>query len=170
MEIHHIGSTAVPGLPAKPVIDIMLAVRKLEDAIDCIGPLSDLGYTFIDYPQNTDRRFFRKGVPRTHHVHIVAQGNAELRDHLAFRDALRSNPEWRDQYAALKFDLAERHRNDRAQYSESKTEFVRRVLSIHEKRCGTVGSRRTKVRRSSPRGRSSSGSVSMIVDHFFIRR
>ena len=90
IEIHHIGSTAIPGLAAKPVIDIMIAVRQLEDAIECIGPLGDLGYAFIDHPQNTDRRFFRKGVPRTHHVHIVAQGNAELRDHLAFRDALRS--------------------------------------------------------------------------------
>jgi GrpB-like predicted nucleotidyltransferase (UPF0157 family)/predicted kinase len=128
-EIHHIGSTAIPSLPAKPVIDIMLVVPQLEDAIECIGPLSDLGYAFIDYPQNTDRRFFRKGVPRTHHVHVVSEGNAELRDHLAFRDALRADPQLRDQYAALKFDLAERHRNDRAQYSESKTNFVRRVLS-----------------------------------------
>jgi len=127
--IHHIGSTAIPGLPAKPVIDIMLVVRMLDDAIDCIGPLSDLGYAFIDYPQNTDRRFFRKGQPRTHHVHIIAAGNAELIDHLAFRDALRADPQLRDQYAALKFDLAERHRNDRAQYSDSKTEFVQRVLS-----------------------------------------
>jgi GrpB-like predicted nucleotidyltransferase (UPF0157 family)/predicted kinase len=128
-EIHHIGSTAIPGLAAKPVIDIMLVVRKLEDAIECIAPLSELGYTFIDFPQNIDRRFFRKGVPRTHHVHIVAQGSAELIDHLAFRDALRADPQLRDQYAALKFDLAERHRADRAQYSDSKTEFVRRVLS-----------------------------------------
>jgi GrpB-like predicted nucleotidyltransferase (UPF0157 family)/predicted kinase len=128
-EIHHIGSTAIPGLAAKPVIDILLVVPKLDDVIECIGPLSDLGYAFIDYAQNTERRFFRKGVPRTHHVHIVAQGNAELHDHLAFRDALRADPQLRDQYATLKFDLAERHRNDRAQYSESKTEFVRRVLS-----------------------------------------
>ncbi len=127
--IHHIGSTAIPGLAAKPVIDIMLVVRQLEDAIECIASLHDLGYAFIDYPQNTDRRFFRKGQPRTHHVHIVAQGNTELRDHLAFRDALRANLQLRDQYATLKFDLAERHRNDRAQYTENKTEFVRRVLS-----------------------------------------
>ena len=129
IEIHHIGSTAIPGLAAKPIIDIMIAVRQLEDAIECIGPLGDLGYAFIDHPQNTDRRFFRKGVPRTHHVHIVAQGNTELRDHLTFRDALRADPQLRDEYAALKYDLAERHRTDRAQYSESKTEFVQRVLS-----------------------------------------
>jgi len=129
VEIHHVGSTAVPGLPAKPIIDILIAVRQLSDAIDCIGPLSDLGYAFIDYPQNTERRFFRKGQPRTHHLHIVAVGSAELRDHLAFRDALRANDEWRDQYAELKIGLADRHRNDRAQYSASKTEFVHRVLS-----------------------------------------
>jgi GrpB-like predicted nucleotidyltransferase (UPF0157 family) len=105
-------------------------VRQLDDAIDCIGPLSDLGYAFIDYPQNTDRRFFRKGQPRTHHLHIVEVGGAELRDHLVFRDALRANADWRDQYAALKIDLADRHRNDRAQYSESKTDFVQRILSV----------------------------------------
>jgi GrpB-like predicted nucleotidyltransferase (UPF0157 family)/chloramphenicol 3-O-phosphotransferase len=128
-EIHHVGSTAVPGLPAKPIVDIMITVPRLADAIECIGLLSDLGYTFIDYPQNTDRRFFRKGQPRTHHVHIVETGSAELRDHLAFRDALRTNAEWRDQYAALKIALADRHRNDRAQYSDSKTGFVQRVLS-----------------------------------------
>jgi GrpB-like predicted nucleotidyltransferase (UPF0157 family) len=128
-EIHHVGSTAVPGLPAKPIIDIMIAVPRLEDAIDCISPLSDLGYAFIDFPQNAERRFFRKGQPRTHHVHIVEVGSAELRDHLAFRDALRANADWRDQYAALKIALADRHRNDRAQYSASKTAFVQRILS-----------------------------------------
>lgn len=128
-EIHHVGSTAVPGLPAKPIIDIMIAVPRFENAIECIGPLSDLGYAFIDHPQNTERRFFRKGQPRTQHVHIVEASSAELRDHLAFRDALRANSEWRDQYAALKYALADRHRNDRAQYSESKTEFVQKILS-----------------------------------------
>jgi GrpB-like predicted nucleotidyltransferase (UPF0157 family) len=108
----------------------MIAVPRLEDAIDCIGPLSDLGYAFIDYPQNTARRFLRKGQPRTHHVHLVEVGSAELYDHLLFRDALRANDEWRDQYAALKIALADRHQNDRAQYSASKTEFVQRVLSF----------------------------------------
>jgi GrpB-like predicted nucleotidyltransferase (UPF0157 family) len=109
----------------------MITVPQLEDAIDCIGPLSDLGYAFIDYPQNTERRFFRKGQPRTHHLHIVKVGSGELRDHLAFRDALRANADWHDQYAALKYDLADRHRNDRAQYSASKTEFVQWVLSVN---------------------------------------
>lgn len=127
--IHHIGSTAVPGLAAKPVIDSLIVVRQLAEAVDCIAPLHALGYAFIDYPQNVDRKFFRKGQPRTHHVHIVAQDNAELRDHLAFRDALRANFDWRDQYAALKYDLAQRFKTDRAHYSDSKTQFVRQALS-----------------------------------------
>jgi len=117
-------------LPRESISQIrkVILLSILNDAIDCIGPLSDLGYAFIDYPQNTARRFFRKGQPRTHHVHIVEQGSAELRDHLAFREALRAHPDWRDQYAALKLALADRHRNDRAQYTASKTEFVRLIL------------------------------------------
>ncbi len=126
--IHHIGSTAIPGLAAKPVIDIMLVVRQLADFADCIAPLQRLGYAFIDYPQNVDRKFFRKGQPRTHHLHIVAEDNAELRDHLLFRDALRANAGLRDEYAALKYDLASRFKTDRAHYSDSKTQFVRRVI------------------------------------------
>lgn len=126
--IHHIGSTAIPGLAAKPVIDIMLVVRQLADFADCIAPLQKLGYSFIDYPQNVDRKFFRKGQPRTHHLHIVAEDNAELRDHLIFRNALRADAALRDQYAALKYDLAKRFKTDRAHYSDSKTQFVRRVI------------------------------------------
>jgi GrpB-like predicted nucleotidyltransferase (UPF0157 family) len=106
------------------------SAKKKADMIVIInGPLSDLGYAFINHPQNTARRFFRKGQPRTHHVHIVAAGSAELRVHLAFRDALRAHPESSDQYAALKYDLADRHRNDRVQYTESKTDFVQKILS-----------------------------------------
>jgi GrpB-like predicted nucleotidyltransferase (UPF0157 family) len=126
--IHHIGSTAIPGLAAKPVIDIMLVVRQLADFVECIAPLQKLGYSFIDYPQNIDRKFFRKGEPRTHHLHIVAENNAELRDHLIFRDALRADTALRDEYAALKYDLATRFKTDRAHYSDSKTQFVRRVI------------------------------------------
>ena len=133
IEVHHMGSTAIPGLAAKPIIDIMIVVRQLDDAAQCIAPLKELGYTSVDHPENVDRRFFRKGQhPRTHHVHIVEQDSQALKEHLAFRDALRGDPQLRDQYAALKYDLAERYQNDRAQYTESKTEFVTRVVkSVH---------------------------------------
>jgi GrpB-like predicted nucleotidyltransferase (UPF0157 family) len=129
LEIEHIGSTAVPGLPAKPVVDILVAVRRLDDAAFCIPPLQTLGYSFVDYPQNTDRRFFRKGQPRTFHVHIVEQGGQSYHDHLAFRDALRQSPHLRQEYLEIKNDLARRFRYDRAGYSGAKTAFVQRVLA-----------------------------------------
>ena len=129
LEVHHIGSTAVPGLEAKPVIDIMVVVRRLEDAAACIGPLQQLGYAFVDYSQNTDRRFFRKGTPRTHHLHIVAAGSASLADHLDLRDALRAGPALREQYQGLKCTLAAQYRHDRATYSERKGVFIAAALA-----------------------------------------
>lgn len=129
LEIHHIGSTAVPGLATKAVIDLLVAVRRLEDAAACIAPLQTLGYTFVDYPQNTDRRFFRKGLPRTHHLHIVAAGSPSYQAHLDFRDALRAHPEYCQAYAHLKNELAEQYRNDRAAYSASKTAFIEQILA-----------------------------------------
>lgn len=130
LEIHHIGSTAVPGLEAKPVIDILVVVRRLVEAEACIAPLQELGYTFVDYPQNTDRRFFRKGLPRTHHLHIVEQGSPSMRDHLGFRDALRADPTLLQQYRQLKLELAARYRYERAKYSDSKTAFVDAALQL----------------------------------------
>ena len=96
--------------------------------MECIAPLAELGYTFINHPQNTDRHYFRKGMPRTHHLHIVEEGHAEAVDHIAFRDILRREPELRQQYADLKADLAERYRTNRAAYTDAKGEFVRGVL------------------------------------------
>lgn len=129
LEIHHIGSTAIPGMDAKPIIDTMMTVRHLDDAIDCIAPLQALGYAFIDYPQNTDRRFFRKGKPRTHHLHIVEAGSQSLIDHLAFRDALRTDADLRREYQELKRALRTKYKHDRATYSESKGAFVQKVLA-----------------------------------------
>jgi GrpB-like predicted nucleotidyltransferase (UPF0157 family) len=128
LAVHHVGSTAIPGLDAKPIIDIMVVVRHLDDAVACIAPLQGLGYAFIDYPQNVDRRFFRKGLPRTHHLHIVAEGSQSLADHLDFRDALRADPALRQGYRELKHALAAKHRRDRAQYSERKGTFIGETL------------------------------------------
>ena len=123
LQIHHIGM-----LDAKPIIDIMVEVRRLEDAAACIVPLRPLGYAFIDRPDNIDRRFFRQGAPRTHHLHIVEQGSVPVVDHLAFRDALRAGRELRQRYARLKAELAARHRHDRNRYTVAKTAFVESVL------------------------------------------
>ena len=130
LAFHHIGSTAVEGLEAKPIIDIMMEVRRLEDAQECIAPLLALGYTFIDHPENIDRRFFRKGQPRTHHLHIVEQSSQTLFDHLKFRDALRGDPALKERYRQLKATLTVQYRYERAAYTKNKTAFVRSVLDV----------------------------------------
>jgi GrpB-like predicted nucleotidyltransferase (UPF0157 family) len=126
-EIHHVGSTAVPGLPAKPVIDLLVALPRLEQAAECIAPLAKLGYSFIDFAQNTDRRSSAK-ASATHHLHVVELGSASYRDHLDFRDALRADPALRQAYANLKTGLAERYKEERARYSESKGAFITQAL------------------------------------------
>ena len=135
---HHIGSTAVPGMPAKPIIDIMIAVRSLEKAHHLIYPLRLLGYRYINYPQNTDRWFFRKGVPRTHHIHIVEDGSDTQKDHLDFRNALRADDQTREAYAELKSTLAARNTQNRAKYAENKGEFIARVLKAWRCRCTSL--------------------------------
>ncbi len=120
----------MPGLAARPGIDIMLTAPRLDDAIACIAPLQSLGYTFVDHPQNTGRRFFKKGDPvRTHHLHIVEQGGPEEARHLAFRDALRADDRLRDAYATLKMDLAARFRYNRVAYTEARTEFIEKTVN-----------------------------------------
>jgi GrpB-like predicted nucleotidyltransferase (UPF0157 family) len=131
ISIHHIGSTSVPGLAAKPIIDIMVTVTHLIDANACIRPLKNLGYIFTDYIQNRDRRFFRKGIPRTHHLHIVEEGSLSLVKHLTFRDLLRRNRELAGSYDRLKCGLCGRFRNNRAEYSSSKGAFIREALEGH---------------------------------------
>ncbi len=126
--IHHVGSTSVPGLAAKPILDIMVAIPGLDDALLCIAPLRTLGYAFVDHAQNTDRRFFRKGFPRTHHLHVVEDGGRTLADHVDFRDALRTRPELREKYGRLKADLAQRFTRDRARYTSSKSAFIDQAL------------------------------------------
>ncbi len=126
--IEHVGSTAVPGLSAKPIIDILVSLPDLARGVECIPALAGLGYTFVDYPENSERLFFRKGFPRTHHLHIVQAGSREESEKLRFRDALRTDPALRAAYQALKQELAQTHRQARAHYAEQKTQFVRKVL------------------------------------------
>lgn len=129
LAVHHIGSTAVPGLSAKPIVDLMVEVRQLDHAQACIAPLAGLGYAFVDHPENTDRRFFRRGMPRTQHLHIVETGSACFEDLLDFRDALRTDSALREDYQRLKTDLSQRYRCDRAAYTINKSAFVVATLS-----------------------------------------
>ena len=133
LDLEHIGSTAVSGLAAKPVIDMLAIVTDLEAAkTRLVAPLEAAGYTFRDRGPDTDRLFFVKGLPpsaphRTHHLHIMEEGPGALK-HLAFRDYLRDHPEEAGRYAALKQDLATRFRDDREAYTEAKGGYIEEIL------------------------------------------
>jgi GrpB-like predicted nucleotidyltransferase (UPF0157 family) len=129
LDVEHIGSTAIPGMPAKPIIDILIIIEDLQNAKFCIQPLRGLGYAFIDYPQNTDRLFFRKGTPRSHHIHIVERGGDSERDHLHFRDVLLSDDTLRNEYLQLKLDAMRQYKHRRALYGERKNELIKKALA-----------------------------------------
>ena len=130
--IEHIGSTAVPGLGGKPIIDIMVALRRLADAEECIEPLQGIGYEYV--PEYNDiipeRRYFHKGPPkaRTHHLHMVELASNFWQRHLLFRDCLRTDPEEAQRYYQLKKELAAEFGSDREAYTEAKTAFIESVV------------------------------------------
>jgi GrpB-like predicted nucleotidyltransferase (UPF0157 family) len=127
VSIEHIGSTAVPGLPAKSLIDILVTVDHLGSPDGYIQPLRSLGYTYFPVLGNSHRYSFGKGVPHTHHVHIVEHGGDEHRRPIVFRDYLRSHPEAARQYAVLKRELAVRFHGNRHAYNAAKTDFIRSI-------------------------------------------
>jgi GrpB-like predicted nucleotidyltransferase (UPF0157 family) len=133
IRIDHNGSTAVPGLAAKPVIDIQVSVRALRPIEAYAAPLAALGYVHVPHPDDDFAPFFHLPAawPHTHHVHVVASGGSEELRTLAFRDWLRAHPETALEYAALKSALAERHVGtdaaSREAYAEAKTGFVTRI-------------------------------------------
>lgn len=131
IDVHHVGSTAIPGLAAKPILDILVTVPDFERARNLVPILATLGYEFRPQEEIPDRHYFRRrgGTIRTHHLSLAEATSHHHRATLAFRDALRRNAALVSEYAALKHDLAARFPRDRIAYLDGKTEFVRRVLS-----------------------------------------
>ncbi len=128
--IHHVGSTAVPGLDAKPIIDILVGVENLETSRACFGPLTELGYLYASY-RAEEMHWFCKPNPshRTHHLHLVPVGSQRYKEELEFRDRLRANRTVADEYVALKRSLADRFENDREGYTDAKAGFISQVLN-----------------------------------------
>jgi GrpB-like predicted nucleotidyltransferase (UPF0157 family) len=127
--VHHVGSTAVPGLEAKPIVDILVGVHGLEQAKECFAPLARLGYLYAPYLPE-EMHWFCKPDPsrRTHHLHLVPVDSPRYRNELAFRDRLRQEPVLAEEYAVLKRGLASRFADDREAYTDAKSDFVRRAL------------------------------------------
>lgn len=130
LRIDHIGSTAVPGLAAKPIIDIQVSVAAFEPLDAFRGPLERLGYIFRADNQERTKRYFRErpGSRRTH-IHVRRAGSFSEQLALLFRDFLRAHPEWAQRYAELKLALAEQHTDDRHRYTEAKRPFTWQALA-----------------------------------------
>lgn len=126
MAIFHIGSTAVPGMMAKPVIDILVAVKDLAQVDACAEKMADLGYEALGEYGIEGRRFFRKGGQQpTHHVHIFENTNqAEIQRHLAVVEYLSTHEKRREEYAELKTYLATAYPKDIDGYMEGKSYFL----------------------------------------------
>ena len=134
ISIDHIGSTAVPGLSAKPVIDIQIGVKEVQPDTEYAEKLAVLGYQSKPDAFDNQHLFFYKTSKdgrRTHHVHIVEEGTNEQMRHIVFRDYLRSNPRGATEYEALKRAMAEKFTNDRSAYVDAKTAFITLALCMY---------------------------------------
>lgn len=133
VSIEHVGSTSVPGLAAKPVIDALLGAGSLADIESRIEPLNRLGYTYVSkYEQSLPmRRYFVKAPatsPRIH-LHAVEHGSRFWQDHVRFRDLLREDPGLRSRYQSLKLHLACQHAHDKSAYTAAKAPFIQAALA-----------------------------------------
>jgi len=134
--IEHNGSTAIPGLAAKAIIDIQISVSALQPMDSYLAPLEQLGYTHVPHADDSFCPFFYRPAvwPHTHHVHVVEFGGEEEARTLAFRDYLRDHADIAREYAALKFALAQQFScNDLASrqgYTEAKSGFIERIIRL----------------------------------------
>ncbi|WP_290714724.1 MULTISPECIES: GrpB family protein [Exiguobacterium] len=126
--IHHMGSTSVPGLAAKPIIDILPVVNSLDGIEQFDEPMEALGYEAKGEFGMPGRRYYRKGGDeRTHHIHLYAVGNPEIERHLVFRDYLRAHPEEANAYGTLKEQLAATYPYDIEAYIAGKDALVKEL-------------------------------------------
>lgn len=142
LSIHHIGSTSVPGLSAKPILDILPIVKNIQEVDQATRAMESLGYESKGEYGIAFRRYFQKGdYLRTHHVHVFEEGDPEIDRYLKFRDWMRSHEEDALAYANLKIELATRFPQDMLQYCNGKDAFVASI----DKKNGYDGWRMVKA-------------------------
>jgi GrpB-like predicted nucleotidyltransferase (UPF0157 family) len=133
-QIEHVGSTSVPGLCAKPIIDLLIAVSSTSYASALIPRIEELGYEHRPGAKSESRIFFARGLHtcRTHYLSLTEIGSVAWDEQICFRDCLRNDPATASAYAALKNELAKQYASDRSAYTAAKATFIQEVLS----RCG----------------------------------
>jgi GrpB-like predicted nucleotidyltransferase (UPF0157 family) len=129
-EIQHVGSTAVPGVPAKPVLDILVGVEDFDEASVCVAPLENIGYCYRGEYGIPRRHYFVKGDPRTHHLHMVERDSNHWSVTVTFRDFLNRDSNAANAYAEAKQSLAAKYSRDRAMYQREKDKVVERLLAL----------------------------------------
>jgi GrpB-like predicted nucleotidyltransferase (UPF0157 family) len=129
LRIHHIGSTAIPGIKAKPVIDLLVEVDDIQVIDTYNDRIVGLGYLPKGEYGITGRRFFIKGTEdiRTHHIHVYQAGNADIARHIEFRDYLRVHPKEAQAYSLIKEHLAQKFPHDADNYVKGKTDFIKDI-------------------------------------------
>lgn len=146
LRIDHHGSTSIPGLGAKPIIDIQISVPTLQPLMAYRVPLECIGYVHVPHADDSFSPFFHRPIdwPHSHHVHVVERGGREERRTLAFRDYLRDHPGEARDYERLKRDLAGQSEaadpESRERYARGKTDFIERVIAL-AREAGYAGTR-----------------------------
>lgn len=132
VDIQHFGSTSIPSIKAKPIIDILIGVARFEDGLACIKPMEEIGYDYAGADIVPDDHIFGRGITgetRTHLAHIVTFGGFHWKRDLLFRDRLRDDRGLATRYEALKIRLAAEHADNRAAYQEAKQAFIDSVVA-----------------------------------------
>lgn len=133
IDIQHIGSTAIPGMIAKPIIDIAVMLPSLDKAKDLIKPLANLGYNYDESASSSERYFFRKGEPVQYHLSLTAPNVSFWRRQILFRDYLINHPSIAKEYEELKIKLIEKDPTGREDYLNEKSPFVQKISKLAEK-------------------------------------
>jgi GrpB-like predicted nucleotidyltransferase (UPF0157 family) len=127
--IEHVGSTAVPGLIAKPVIDVMFGVKSLDESKPAIDILVSNGYEYSPYKSDVMHWFCKPSdAYRTHHVHLIPHESDLWHQRIKFRNLLRSDKQIANDYSSLKKELARRHKEDREAYTQKKWPFIKKII------------------------------------------
>jgi GrpB-like predicted nucleotidyltransferase (UPF0157 family) len=130
LDIQHVGSTSIPGMLAKPIVDIAIAIADFEEARVCIPLMEELEYEYKGEFGIPHRHYFVKGDPRTFHVHMSEIDSLEWENTILFRDYLCQHTDIAKEYAQLKISLALKYPQDRTAYMEGKTAFVEGVIQL----------------------------------------
>lgn len=132
LDIQHVGSTAIPGLRAKPILDIAVAVENAAKLHELIGVLSAAGYDVKDSINELGEILARKGTPdnRTHYIHVEVLNSLFWNNHILFRDYLLDHPEYIKKYEDLKREMFERYKDERKLYTAAKNDFIEEVLEL----------------------------------------